>query len=146
MGYSGGKEFNPEATEIAVRALLRQLDSSRVIVSSGATNIGLPEVVYRVAHELGFQTLGITSLKAGGNEPARMDYLLNSGNEWGHESDLFVQSSDILVAIGGKNQTYLESAHAFASRVSRGALAVCAPREFIEPPRQRVSPFSIASL
>ncbi len=108
VGYSGGAAFNRQASEVVLRNLLRGLDPTRVILESGATNEGVPGLMYEIAKEMGFKTIGITSWKSGAYAPSFMDYVLTIGNDWGRESMFFLKSSDFITGIGGGNQSYQE--------------------------------------
>lgn len=110
VGYSGGAAFKPLArdNEIFLREVLSRLDPNQFLLVSGATNEGMPGLMYGVANELGMAAMGITSWKSGAYEPSIMSHLLTIGNSWGHESSFFLKYLDIVIAYGGGNQSFDE--------------------------------------
>jgi len=63
-GYSGAGYNNKAAVEKWVGTWLNKLNPSRDIIGSGATKDGIGQIVYDMAKQKGFKTIGIVSEKA----------------------------------------------------------------------------------
>ena len=114
LGYSGA-EYQDKAAmlEVAVR-VLEQFDSATTVVNVGATAVGIG-AVYELAKRRGFTTSGIVSTQAREHQAALspcVDLVFYVPDDtWGGllpntdvlspTSAAIVQSSDVVVAIGG---------------------------------------------
>lgn len=110
IGFAGpsSSDFDYAAYYSAVENLLAGLNSDQAILATGATDVGLPKLVYDIGKRKGFTTIGITSQRASKYEPALMDGLYWEGYRFGDESRTFTANIDALVNIGGGPQTYRE--------------------------------------
>ncbi|HSG45513.1 MAG TPA: hypothetical protein VLA72_20390 [Anaerolineales bacterium] len=113
FGYSGMGYEDEHAMLQTARQVLNQYLPEKTLVLIGATEVGIG-TVYRVAKALGFETTGIVTtlaLEFGGISPS-VDHVcfiedtqwggvLPNSNELSPTSRAMVDSSDILVCIGG---------------------------------------------
>jgi hypothetical protein len=86
-GYSSGSDFDEMDTKAVIGGILSNLNSQQYILLSGATDVGLPKVLYEVAKKRSFTAIGITSWNAGKYEPAFMSHVLTVGNSWAASLD-----------------------------------------------------------
>jgi hypothetical protein len=119
VGYSGQK-FDVAEAERLLRIEFDDLLQSfpfepyEVEVVSGYTNIGIPEIAFRLAKEYGFTTRAIANQKDlqpkyNGQHPDVNCVVLN--DEWverGQESEYFVKYCHMFVQIGGGKQSFAE--------------------------------------
>lgn len=102
------------------RAGVRPADAELV---SGLTNQGVPKLAYELAAELGMRTVGVSARRAlrvrAGVYP--VDERVIVGEDFGDESEAFLDRIDVLIRIGGGPQSRRE-AEAFRARLAeRGA-------------------------
>lgn len=111
VGYSM-QEFDKEkAIEYLKQAfdlIEKQYPDGMKTVVSGLTDLGIPALAYREAKRRNWKVEGIACSKA-------MDYVwfpvsdvVIKGNNWGDESETFLNSINILVRIGGGQQSTRE--------------------------------------
>jgi hypothetical protein len=114
LGYSGALYQDPAGLQNTVKQLLLEFDPASTIVNSGATAIGIG-AVYPLARRMGFSTSGIVSTQAreSGAELSDCvnDVFFVEDSSWGGFVDnqgslsptsaAMVQSSDLMIAIGG---------------------------------------------
>ena len=81
---------------------------SKVVVS-GLTNIGMSAIAYQEAVDRGWKTVGIACSKAKNMDWFPVDKHIITGDKWGEESSLFLNSIDLLVRIGGGKQSITET-------------------------------------
>jgi hypothetical protein len=86
----------------------------KLVVSSGATNEGVPKIIYSLCESLGIKAMGVTSAKAADYPLGRMDYLIVMGEDWGQESPTFLNTSDEFILLGGGGQAKREAIAAAA--------------------------------
>ncbi|HCT84244.1 MAG: hypothetical protein DKM50_05480 [Candidatus Margulisiibacteriota bacterium] len=82
---------------------------------SGMTNVGGVRAYYEMAKENNISRSGIMSSKGIGYKLADCDNMVVWGNEWGSESNIFLSSSDVLLVLGGGDQTAKEAEKALVS-------------------------------
>ena len=115
FGYSGMGYEDEHAMLQTARHILKQYLPEKTLVLIGATEVGIG-VVYRVAKAMEFETVGIVTslaLEFGGFstavdhicfvEDAQWGGILPNSSELSPTSRAMVDSSDILVAIGGND-------------------------------------------
>src|SRR3989344_1287303 len=83
-------------------------DKSKTVVS-GLTDLGVLALAYREAKTRGWRTVGIACSKAEEFDCFAVDEREIVGNEWGKESETFLNSIDVLVRVGGGNQAKRET-------------------------------------
>jgi hypothetical protein len=110
-GYSGQK-FDEEKAEAELNRLLDEAREGRsdVDIASGLTNLGIPAIGYRIAAARGWETTGIACSKATKYECFPVDNEIIVGDQWGDESETFLDYIDVLVRVGGGKQTLQEVA------------------------------------
>ena len=79
---------------------LQNPDAPKKVVS-GLTNVGVLALAYKEAIVRGWKTAGIACSKANEYECFPVDEKVIVGNEWGEESQTFLNSIDVLVRVGG---------------------------------------------
>ena len=111
VGYSMQKFDKEKAIEYLKQAfdlIERQHPDGIKTVVSGLTDLGIPALAYREAVKRNWKVEGIACSKA-------MDYtwfpvndITIVGDNWGDESETFLNSINILVRIGGGQQSMRE--------------------------------------
>ena len=117
VGYSGQK-FNEIHARVYLKKAFNSIfknygDQHYMIVVSGLTAMGIPLLAYQEAVDRNWSTKGIACAKAEEYECWPCDEVVIFGEEWGDESSLFLNDIDILVRIGGGNQSHEETAQAY---------------------------------
>ena len=113
VGYSGQK-FNTIKALNLIRKAYDNINSlypkeSKTIVS-GLSNLGIPAIAFREAIKRKWRTVGISCSKASKFTCFPVDEKIITGTEWSEESPVFLNSIDILVRVGGGNQSITETA------------------------------------
>ncbi len=119
VGYSAQKFDEPEAIRMlreAYDSIDAQYSDKQKVVVSGLTDIGVPALAYREAQNRGWRTVGIACSKAREYACFSVDEEIIIGSEWGEESPTFLDSIDVLIRVGGGNQSKRET----AETISRG--------------------------
>jgi len=109
VGYSQ-QEFDEDMAEGIIESFFADWSfltkgDLEIEIVSGLTNIGIPALVYKIAKEKGYKTVGVACEKAKEYECFPCDEEIIVGEEWGDESDLFLNRIDMLVKIGGGKQS-----------------------------------------
>jgi len=111
VGYSSSPFDEEKAREYlqhAFDALQREYPGRIYIVVSGLTNLGVPKIAYDEATKRNWKTVGISCSKAYTMECFNVDKRLIVGDDWGDESESFIEQIDVLVRIGGGPQSFNE--------------------------------------
>lgn len=121
MGYSGAWRRSgltgPALADYIQRAedalrgelLARQAaHGDRLVMCSGATDIGVPGLAYALCAQLGITAAGITAGAAIRYRLAAMDRLVVVGRRFGDESAVFISQCDAFVVLGGGPQSARE--------------------------------------
>lgn len=115
VGYCGGK-FNKAVGKallaIAFDIVEEEHKAPKYNLVSGWTNMGIPALAYELADKRGWKTTGIACKKAYENELYPVDESKVVGNEWGDESETFIDFINVLIRIGGGDQSKEEVAMA----------------------------------
>lgn len=114
VGYSGQKFNANGATKILAKALddIASETNEEISLVSGLTDVGIPAIAYRLAAQRGWSTVGVACSKAMEFAVFPVDSSLIVGTEWGDESETFLNMIDVLVRVGGGNQSKAETAAA----------------------------------
>ena len=87
--------------------LLDENDSKNLEIVSGYTNMGVPRIAYLLADDLGIKTVGFSAKQAlkvkRGVYPVQKEIIV--GERFGDESMEFIKYIDILIRIGGGQQS-----------------------------------------
>jgi len=112
VGYSGRKFDEAiarrELSEVLNELLeQRELPPSQVELVSGLTNIGVPKIAYEIAAEAGMKTVGISAARALSSSVGvyAVDKQIIVGENYGDESEEFIGYIDVLIRIGGGDQS-----------------------------------------
>lgn len=81
----------------------------KLVLSSGATNEGVPKIIDDFCEKLGIDAMGVTSAKAFDYPLGKMKYLIVQGDDWGAESSTFLATSDEILLLGGGGQAKREA-------------------------------------
>lgn len=110
VGYSAQKFDETKAADaIAFECSRLSINNScQTTIVSGYTNLGVPKIAYQYAQFMGYKTIGIACSKATKYECFPCDRVHIIGDEWGAESEAFLASIDVLLRIGGGNQSKKE--------------------------------------
>lgn len=111
VGYSI-QEFDEQKANKYIRRVFdfveEQFPDDTKTIISGLTDLGVPALAYREAVKRVWKTKGIACSKA-------LDYvwfpvsdITIVGSNWGDESETFLKSIDILIRIGGGEQSMRE--------------------------------------
>jgi hypothetical protein len=114
VGYSGGKFDETKAIEIIdsifdkIIEIAKQENEKDIVIISGATNMGIPKLVYERAVKDNLKTIGVMCKEGYTCELFPCDEIYALGNNWGDESDKFLSMLDVLFRIGGGPQSMAE--------------------------------------
>lgn len=125
VGYSGQKFDEVEAREILEEAFddiedeyVEKGDYEDITIVSGLTNMGIPKIAYEVADERGYNTMGVAPEEADEYELYNVDEIIYEGVNFGDESEVFIDTIDVFVKVGGGNQSQHEMELAEAEDMS----------------------------
>ena len=110
VGYSYGKFSLRKAKKILGEIFdnIKKTYKPRyelIEIVTGATALGIPKLVYQFAEQEGYKTVGVMC-KDGYNYPLYpCDKIVAIGDNWGDESEAFINYIDILYKVGGGNQS-----------------------------------------
>ena len=115
VGFSS-PHFDQKSAKILLekklRALISELDPSRVQIVSGYTNSGVPKLAYELADSMQLKTVGFSAKQAltvsTGVYPVNKEIIF--GAKFGDESEAFIHYIDLLIRIGGGKQSRHEVA------------------------------------
>ena len=110
VGYSS-PDFNKiQAYNILLATITSFINSgkSNLEIVSGYTNFGMPAIAYEIAKQLQLKTAGVACRKAEEFECYPCDRVQIVGSKWGDESSVFLKQLDILIHVGGGDQSLAE--------------------------------------
>jgi len=115
VGYSGQKFDEAEAREIIEEAFddiedeyVENGDYEKITVVSGLTNLGIPKIAYEIADDRGYDTMGIAPEEADEYELYNVDEIIYEGENFGDESQVFIDTIDVFLKVGGGDQSQQE--------------------------------------
>lgn len=116
VGYSG-RPFNKNTARNLllkhIRFLEQKYGAKNLEIVSGYTNIGIPKIAYEIADDMGITTVGLSAKEAltvdCGLYP--VDKIMIVGERFGDESSTFIDYIDIMIRVGGGNQSIQEVKH-----------------------------------
>ena len=114
-GYSAQKFDEDEALRLLTEAyntIEKEYTDEQKEVISGLTDLGIPALAYREAVNRSWKTVGIACSKARKYACFPVDEEIIVGDEWGDESQTFLDTIDILVRVGGGKQAHSEASKA----------------------------------
>ena len=108
VGYSG-KKFNQIVAKALMEIVLDLVEEyhkdKEYMLVSGLTDLGIPAIAYRSAKKRKWKTMGIACEKAEEYDLYPVDEKIIEGKDWGDESVTFLDNIDVLVRIGGGEQS-----------------------------------------
>jgi hypothetical protein len=115
VGYSQQEFDETEATIILEEAFesiedeyLQDGDFDSIVLVSGLTNMGIPSIAYQIAENNGYETVGIAPDAASEYELYDVDEIYWVGENWGDESQAFIDMIDVIIRVGGGEQSMKE--------------------------------------
>ncbi len=117
VGYCPPTKYNEEKAleylEEAFDKVQEDFPNRRIVVVSGATNVGVLAQAYKLATERGYETGGIACEKATDFELFPMtEKPIIIGKDWGTESQVFVNGINIIQEVDpDKTREYLNHPH-----------------------------------
>lgn len=117
---SAPPEFSPEDARAELKNIFTQLKEKygdKLVISSGATMLGVPKIAYELCDELKIKCMGVACEKAREYPLANMHYFVPVGQNWGDESATFLQTADELIALGGGEQARRETIAALTEKM-----------------------------
>ncbi len=117
VGYSKQKFDSRAAWDYIHEAfdVVRQVcESDNYTLVSGLTNIGIPALGYAIADLAGWRLIGVACAKAKDYDCYPVHQEIIVGENWGDESTTFINMLDVLIRIGGGEQSKREVAMARA--------------------------------
>lgn len=109
VGYSAMKFDESKAKEIIHTIFKSFNDDEDYVIISGATNMGIPKLVYEEAENYDMYLMGVMCKDGYTCELYPCDNILAIGNNWGDESETFIDLIDELYKIGGGPQSEKET-------------------------------------
>ena len=86
----------------------QQYKTEDIIFVSGLTNTGILKIGYKMAEENGWKTVGIACEKYKENPCFNVDEKIIVGEDWGDESETFLNYVDVIIRVGGGKQSMKE--------------------------------------
>jgi hypothetical protein len=111
VGYSGAKfdvEMGKALVNMALSIQTKNVKDEDIEIVSGLTSLGIPKLAYEFASKNGWKTVGVACKKAEEYECFNVDEKVIVGDEWGDESEKFLNSVDVIVRVGGGKQSIKE--------------------------------------
>jgi len=125
VGYSRNNFDHDEARkklEALLLPLVADRDPGSIEIVSGFTNTGIPRIAYLIADDHGLPTVGFSAERAlsasCGTYPVRKRIIV--GENYGDESEDFIEYIDALVRVGGGKQSHHEVALFKAFHAEKG--------------------------
>lgn len=114
VGYSG-QTFDTDAAASLLlsgisSAIADHAHTTEVEIVSGLTNVGIPALAYELAKKNNWRTVGIACHLAKDYECFPVDREVIVGDNWGDESNTFLDNVDVIVRVGGGKQSHQEIA------------------------------------
>lgn len=115
VGYSSGKFDKDVATARVISGIVRAqvrgfARNQKIVIVSGLTNLGIPALAYEYAKLKEYKTVGIACSKATEYDCFPVDEKIIVGDNWGDESNTFLEYCDFMVRVGGGKQSLEEIA------------------------------------
>ena len=120
VGYSD-KKFDTDIAKallvIALDIVEKDHEDDEYMLVSGLTDLGIPGLAYEMASKRGYKTMGVACEKAKDYDCYDVDEEIIEGKEWGDESKTFLSKLDVLIRIGGGDQSMEEVATAKGMKI-----------------------------
>ena len=114
VGYSLGK-FNIDGAKKILDHIFLEIQAKYknrgydIEIVTGATALGIPLLAYQYAEKDNYKTIGIMCKKGYDFKLYPCDIIYAIGNDWGDESETFINYIDVLYKVGGGKQSINES-------------------------------------
>jgi len=111
IGYSAGK-FDKQIAQRIINEIFQEISdkykNEEIVVVSGATYVGIPALVYDTASDYKYKTVGVMCKEGYECDLYFCDEIYAVGENWGDESETFIDMIDVLYRIGGGKQSFHE--------------------------------------
>lgn len=109
VGYSA-QDFNRSKAKQHLQEAFNKIKeehNGQPTIVSGLTDLGIPALAYREASKRGWNTVGIACKKAEEYEcyPVTERIVRDEWEDWGDESEEFLSRIDVMIRVGGGEQT-----------------------------------------
>ena len=110
IGYSSSK-FDETIAKALMEIALDMVESTHkdknneYKIVSGLTDLGIPAIAYRMATKREWGTMGVACEEAKEYDCYNVDEKIIIGKKWGDESKTFLDNIDVLIRIGGGEQS-----------------------------------------
>jgi hypothetical protein len=110
IGYSAGKFNKGDAFKILDKIFQEITEKYKgdIEIVSGATYYGIPAMVYDMASDYDYKTIGVMCKEGYDCDLYYCDEIFAIGENWGDESTTFIDMIDVLYRIGGGKQSLNE--------------------------------------
>ena len=111
VGFSSGefdKEIAIDLIHQVFDVIKKSIYGDSIEIVSGLTNMGIPGLAYEAAVRHGFATTGIACSRAENYDCFPCDTTIIVGDDWGDESETFLENIDVLYKFGGGPQSLKE--------------------------------------
>lgn len=111
VGYSATKFDESKAKTIITKVfdgIEKVYNKEEITIVSGATNLGIPKLVYEEAKKRKLFTVGVMCKEGYECELFPCDVIYAYGDNWGDESKNFIEMIDVIIRIGGGEQSFNE--------------------------------------
>jgi predicted Rossmann-fold nucleotide-binding protein len=121
VGYSDDKVFDHNIAKALLAIAFDVVEEAHPAESyelvSGLTNVGVPKLAYELADTREWTTIGLTAKEAKQYECYPVDKEIIVGENFGDESEAFIDYIDVFVRVGGGKQSMKEADMAKHSRI-----------------------------
>ena len=115
VGYSTQQFDEQDAREILEEALdeiedmyVETGEYDEIAIVSGLTSIGIPKIAYQIADNRDYITVGVAPEEANDYDLYNVDEIIYEGENFGDESETFIDMIDVLIKVGGGDQSQKE--------------------------------------
>ena len=115
VGYSTQQFDEQDAREILEEAFddiedqyVETGEYEEIAIVSGLTNMGIPKIAYQIADSRGYITVGVAPEEANDYELYSVDEIVYEGDSFGDESEILIDMIDVLIKVGGGDQSQKE--------------------------------------
>ena len=108
IGYSS-QNFDQRKAKRLLHQAFDKIPLGEHTVVSGLTNLGIPALAYKEAKRRSWKTAGIACAKAFDYPRFPVDEVRIVGENWGDESETFLEDIALLIRIGGGKQSQAET-------------------------------------
>lgn len=121
VGYSDDKAFDHNIAKallaIAFNIVDREFYAESYELVSGLTNMGISKLAYELADKMGWRTIGFSAKEAKQYDCYPVSREIIVGEKFGDESNEFIAYIDVLIRVGGSEQSLKETSMAKKKKI-----------------------------